>query len=55
MKVLMIKNEYYAARVEIKQTLRNMGLFGKNYPKNLEQIPVHMRHMFEMVEPDMYL
>jgi len=54
MKILMIKNAHYGRRAEIKSELRRRGLHGKTYPKNLEQVPVDLRALFEIVEPDAY-
>jgi hypothetical protein len=55
MKVLMIKNEHYHKHVEIKAELRKRGMFGKKYPKNLEQVPDDMKKFFEMDEPNLYI
>lgn len=55
MKVLMIKNEHYHKRVEIKAELRKRGMFGKKYPKNIEQVPDDMKKFFEMEQPDLYI
>lgn len=54
MKLLMIKNEHYAKRYEIKEELKRRGFHGKTYPRKLEQVPADLRPMFEMVEPDAY-
>lgn len=54
MKLLMIRNEHYSKRREIKAELKKRGLFAKTYPRNLKQVPTDMRKLFEMVEPDAY-
>lgn len=54
MKLLMIRNEHYGKRREIKAELKKRGLFAKTYPRDLSHVPADMRHLFEMVEPDAY-
>lgn len=55
MKLLMIKNEHYGKRYEIKSELKRRGLFGRTYPKTLEQVPEDMHSLFEMISPDFIL
>ena len=52
MELLMIKNEYYKDRFEIKDKLRTLGFYGRKFPKNLDQVPDEFKHLFEMVKPD---
>ena len=55
MLLLMIKNEYYARRLEIKAELRSRGFAGRTYPRTLAQVPADLRDFFEMVKPDAFV